>query len=289
MCGEFFLSVEVVVLGRVAKFYRRYQSITDFLRPMEIPLHAAHTGFFLVLSLFPALLLFLGLLRYIGFETADLIDLLEGILPGYLLPLVERLVKISYRHSSGTVVSVSVLATLWSASKGTHGLLWGLNAVYGVDVRPYWRSRSISMIYTFLFLIALVLTLAVHIFGSSLLDFLWMTTNPLFMWILNRIDLQFLLLLLLQIGLFSAMYALLPGQRHSLRRSFPGAVLASLGWSIYSRLFSVYVEHFTDYTNIFGSIYALALGMLWLYFCICILLYGAAFNRLLSETPPQAS
>ena len=79
------------------------------------------------------------------------------------------------------------------------------------------------------------------------------------------------------------MYALLAGKRRPLSRCLPGALLASLGWLTFSRLFSVYVTHFTQYTNIFGSIYGLALGMLWLYFCISILFYGAAFNRWLAE------
>ena len=109
-----------------------------------------------------------------------------------------------------------------------------------------------------------------------------MTTNPLLMHLLRAIDLRSVVLLLLQIGLFTVMYALLPEQRNRLSRSLPGAVFAALGWLIFSHLFSVYVEHFALYTNIYGSVYALALGMLWLYFCICIFFYGGALNRFLA-------
>lgn len=263
---------------------QKAKNISDYLHPMEIPLHSAHAGFFLIMSLFPALLLLLGLLRYTDYGVKDLMNLLESVLPQSLIANVEHLVDTSYKHSSGAVVSVSVLATLWSASKGTYGLLWGLYAVYGIEGRyPYWRRRSISVVYTFLFLVALVLTLIIHVFGNAIVDFLWMTTHPTVMLLLNLIDLRFLLLLLLQAVLFTIMYALLPGQRHSLRSSIPGALLASFGWAAYSRLFSIYVSYFTDYYNIFGSIYALALGMLWLYFCLCIFFYGGAVNRYLAE------
>lgn len=257
-------------------------SLTDFLRPMQIPLHSAHTCFFLILSLFPALLLFLGLLRYTGYGVQDLMDMLEGFLPATLLPVVESLVDASYRHTSGTVISVSVLAALWSASKGTYGLLQGLNAISDADnSRPYWRIRGLSVLYTFLLLVGLVCTLVVHVFGNAVIDYLWMTTNPTVMRILSLIDLRFLVLLLLQALLFTVMYAFLPGRHQTVRSCLPGALLASIGWAVYSRLFSVYVDYFTVYTNIFGSIYALALGMLWLYFCISILFYGGAFNRFL--------
>lgn len=269
-------------MEKLRAVYQRGRNIWGFLRPMEIPLHASHTGFFLVLSVFPALMLFLGLLRYTDLGVQELMDLLSGWIPTSLMPTAESLVEASYRHSSGMLFSLSVVTALWSASKGTHGLLRGLDAVRGITRRPYWRSRGLSMIYTFLFLVALILTLVVHVFGNALLDYLWMTTFTPLTTLLEMVDLRFVLLLLLQTVLFTAMYALPSGQRR-LEHCLPGAILASLGWTVCSRLFSVYVTYFATYTNVFGSIYVLALGMLWLYFCICILFYGAAFNRYRKE------
>ncbi len=265
----------------LSKIVREGKRIGTFLRPMQIPLHSAYTAFFLILSLFPALLLLLGILRYTEFTAADLLALLEGFLPENLLPVAALLVQSSYRYSSSTVVSLSVLAALWSASRGMYGLARGLSAVAGTKLQiGYWKRRFLSVLYTFLFLVILVLTLVLHVFGNAIVDFLWMTTQPVLMTLMSLIDLRFLLLLVLQTMLFSAMYSLLTMHRFHFWRCVPGAVLASLGWLIFSRLFSVYVTHYSGYTNIFGSIYALALGMLWLYFCICILFYGAAFNRL---------
>lgn len=256
------------------------RQIAAFLRPMGIPLHSAYTAYFLTLSLFPALLLLLGLLRYTELTARDLLALTEGFLPESLLPIATTLVQSSYRHSSSTVVSVSVVAALWSASRGTYGLLRGLGTIYGNQLPGgYWRRRALSMVYTFLFLVMLILTLVFHVFGSTLVDYLWMTTTPWLMAFMSLIDLRFVLLLFLQTILFSAMYALLAGKGFPLCAHVPGAVLASLGWLTFSRLFSLYVTHFSKYTNIFGSIYGLALGLLWLYFCICILFYGAAWNR----------
>lgn len=251
---------------------------------MGIPVHSAYTGFFLILSLFPALMLLLGLLKYTHVRLEDLQDFLAGFLPQALLPTAQSLLKASYRGSSGAVVSVSALTALWSASRGMLGLVRGLEAVYGRrPERGYWRQRIICVVYTFLFLVVLTLTLIAHIFGTAILDYLLMTTDPVLMVLMSIVDLRFLLLLLLQTALFTAMYALLSGQRRRLRDCFPGAVAASLGWLVFSKAFSVYVEHFSGYSNIFGSIYALALGMLWLYFCICIVFYGSALNRILEK------
>ena len=281
------MDAAVFILGgapMISKIYQESKRLAAFLQPMHIPLHSAYTAFFLVLSLFPSLLLLLGLLRYTDLTASDLMDLLEGFLPQSLLPTVSALVQSSYRHSSSAVVSLSVLAGLWSASRGMYGLLRGLSSVWGQPKsKSYWKNRVISVVYTSACLAMLVLTLVLHVFGNAILDYLWMTTQPILMAIMNLIDLRFLLLLMLQTTLFSTMYALLAGQRRRIRHSIPGAILASLGWLTFSRLFSLYVSHFTNYSNIFGSVYALALGMLWLYFCICILFYGAAYNRWRTE------
>ena len=120
-----------------------------FLRPMHIPLHSAYTCFFLILSLFPGLLLLLGALRQAAIQVEALMQLLSGWLPQALLPTVQMLIEASYRYGSGMAVSVSAVAALYSASRGMFGVLGGLRAVYGLTpMGGYWRKRGISMVYT---------------------------------------------------------------------------------------------------------------------------------------------
>lgn len=254
--------------------------IWAWLKPMNIPLHAAYASFYLMLSVFPILVILFGLLGYTSFGMEEVMALMAGILPDAFEPLAERIISGAYEHTSGTMLSVSALTALWSASRGMRGLLMGLNSVYGLEEnRSYFVTRGISMLYTFLFLIVVVLTLVLHVFGTTILDYLRMTTNPFLMFLMDVIDLRFILLLVLQTALFTAMYAALPNRRNSLKESLPGALLTSAGWLIFSDIFSIYVEYFPNYANIFGSVYAAALAMLWLYFCICIVFYGGALNR----------
>lgn len=254
------------------------------IRPMQIGLHAANAGYFIVLSVFPTLVLLLGLLRYTGMDAGDLMSLLSGVMPTALLPAAERLIINTYAYTSRAVVSVSAVGALWSASRGIYGLLMGLNNIYGVrEDRGYFYTRSISVFYTFLFLVVLILTLILNVFGEAILDVLPPARGALWEFLAEMVDFRFVLLLLLQTGLFTAMFMALPNRKNSFSDSFPGAVLASGGWLLFSNLFSVYVEHFSGYANIYGSVYALALSMLWLYFCLCLLFCGGALNRLLME------
>lgn len=255
------------------------------LRTVDIGARASSTCYFLVLAAFPALVLILNLLSFTPLGPVELMDLIRGFLPEALVPYAERIVNSTYQNTSGAMVSLSALVALWSASKGVHGLLRGFNAIYGVaEDRGYFYTRAISVVYTFLFLIVLLLTLVLHVFGTTILSLLPEPDNPVTEFLGGILDLRFFLLLILQTALFTAMYMAMPNRHNSFFSSLPGAVLASLGWLIFSDLFSVYVEHFPRYTVIYGSVYAVALSMLWLFCCISILFYGGLLNRFLMES-----
>lgn len=267
------------------KIKDRITEILRFLKPMNIPLHGAYTGFFLILSIFPTLVLLFALLGYTSYGVDEVLALVRGFLPEAFHPMAERLLVGAYEHTSGTVLSVSAVTALWSASRGVRGLLIGLNAVYGIEEnRNYFVTRGISTLYTFLFLLVLVLTLVLHVFGNAVADYLRMTTVPFFRFLLDAIDLRLFFLIALQTVLFTAIYAVMPNRHTGIRQSLPGALLTAVGWLAFSDLFSLYVAYFPNYANIYGSVYAAALAMLWLYFCVCILFYGGALNRFLTRS-----
>lgn len=256
------------------------------LGQMRIPTHAANAGYFMVLSVFPALVLILSILRYTSLDAGDLLQLLGGFLPEALLPATEKLVISTYAHTSTAVVSVSAVGALWSASRGIYGLLTGLNTIYGLrESRGYLYTRLMSVFYTFLFVLVLLLTLVLNVFGEAIVEWLPQAVTPAGVFLTEIVDLRFLLMLVLQVGLFVAMFMALPNGQISFRESFPGAVLASFGWLGFTELFSWYVDAFSGYSSIYGSVYAVALSMLWLYCCLSIVFYGGALNRLLRERP----
>ncbi len=245
----------------------------------RIGLYAAHAGYFIVLSLFPTLVLMLGLLRNTGLAADSLITVVEGFVPEILIPTVRRIIRSAYEHTSGMVLSLSALGALWSASRGIYGLVIGLNVIYEVkESRGYFYTRAVSMGYMFAFLFLLLLTLLLNVFGNSLAR---LADIPFFRFLDEVIGLRFLLLLFLQTALFTAMFMVFPNRPVRFLEALPGAVLASVGWLIFSRLYSVYVTCFSGYAGIYDSVYSVAVSMLWLYLCLSIVFYGGLLNRLL--------
>ncbi len=249
---------------------------------LQIPMHAGYASYFIVLAIFPALLFALALLRYTGLQVEDLVAVIGDFLPSALLAMAEGMIYRLYQSSSGAIIGVSAFTTLWSASKGIYGILRGMNAIYGVsEDRGYVYTRSISVVYTFFFMLIILLTLVLHVFGNGLMSLLALTERPVLVFIGEIIDLRFFFLLILQSLFFTLMYMKLPNRRNRFLDSLPGGVLSSIGWMVFSDLYSTYVEHFSRYANVYGSVYAIALSLLWLYCCLNILFYGGVLNQLL--------
>lgn len=266
------------------RYIARLRRLGGRIAALQVPLYASHACYFVVLAAFPLLVLVLSLVRYTGLEVQYLTNLVSGVLPAALRPMAEDLIVTTYYTATGAVLSVSALTALWSAGRGIYGLMNGLNAAYEVrETRGYLHTRLLSMWYTFGFLTVLLLTLVLQVFGNSLLGLLKNMDGMLFKFLTEVVDLRFFLLLVLQTGLFTAMYTVLPNKKNRVVAGIPGALLSSIGWLIFSDLFSMYVEHLSGYTTFFGSVYAVALSMLWLYFCICILFYGAVLNHWLED------
>ena len=266
------------------RWVKRFLAVCRYIAQRSIPVYASHASFFIALAVFPTLVLLLGLLRYTGLEVENLTEVLHGVIPTALMPAAQKLILNTYNSTTGTVISISALTALWSASRGIYGLITGLNSIYGVkENRGYLRTRAVSVGYTFSFLLVLLLTLVLHVFGTSLLQWLPLSNSPLFTLLESVVDLRFFLLLIVQTALFTAMFMVLPNKRNKLGDSFPGAVLASIGWLVFSDLYSIYVENYAGLSNIYGSVYAVALSMLWLYCCVSIVFYGGALNHWLMD------
>ena len=265
------------------KWMKRLENLVFNIASMQIPVYAANACYFLAIALFPGLLLILASLRYTPLSATDLIRLLEGILPSALMGAAESLIVSTYYNSSGAGLGISAIAALWSASLGIHGLLTGLNNIYGVQEDRSWLyTRLISVGYTFVFLILVIVTLVFSVFGQTLAEQFWTVRHPLVQFFVDLIDWRSVWLLVIQIVIFALIYMVLPNKHNRFLRSLPGAVMAAVGWQGFSNVFSFYVENMLEgYTNIYGSVYMVAIGLLWIYCCMCILLFGGVLNRLL--------
>jgi membrane protein len=93
----------------------------------------------------------------------------------------------------------------------------------------------------------------------------------------------FLLLFLM----FVAMYRELANHRITVKMAAPGALFSAVSWIAVSFGFSIYINYFSSYSKIYGSLTALAIAMLWVYMMMNLLLLGGEINVYLTTQYPD--
>ncbi len=244
----------------------------------NISAYAASTAFFIFLSLIPALMLLCSLLPYTPITEANLMTVAKDISPDAVNPLLVNVITEVYGQSAG-IVSVTAIATLWSAGKGILALMRGLNAIHDVEEdRNYFVLRLMACLYTVLMLLAVILSLLVTVFGNTLINVIersFPRSDYLFNMLLN-FRTPFIWLVLTVV--LALMYAYVPGTKQGFRMQLPGAGFAAVGWSVMTWAFSVYEDQFNGFTA-YGNLTTIIILMLWLYAGMYVILAGAFMNR----------
>lgn len=254
------------------------------LAGLDLQLYAANASFFLLISAFPAAMLLMTLLKFLPLDASDMLAMTSGVLPPATQGLAEYLISDLYAADSSTAISLSLVMALWSASRGTLAVLGGVNAAYGADDTRSWICRrALSMVYMLGMLLALVLTLALHAFGGRLQELLLSAFPSMGSWLSNVMHLRTVIVLLVLVLFFQIIYTAFPHRRVRFVRQLPGAVLAAVGWLGFSSVYSLYIEHFGNVSVLYGSLTAVVVTMLWLYFSMCIVFFGATLNEWLEH------
>lgn len=249
----------------------------------HVSAYATQAAFFMMLSLVPIIMVLMTLVQYTPVTQATIISVVKEVLPTTIQGAIIAIVNEVYKQT-GTTLSVSILVALWSAGRGMLAMANGLNSVRGCqEKRNYIFLRLRAALYTVAFLASMILTLVLLGFGNSI-KFLVNQYVPVLEYVSDVIiDIRIVVVMLLLIVIMLFIYRFLPSQSGKFLHQLPGAIFTSLGWAVLSFLFSIYMDIFKGFANLYGSLTTIVLIMLWLYFCMYAMLLGAEINHLLEQ------
>lgn len=250
----------------------------------RISLYASSACFYMTLSLLPSLVLILSLLLRFSITEQSLTSFLAAILPSRFLPVLNY-IKDQLPLNSSAAFSFSLFTLLWSASKGTLSIAEGLeNADESKRRKGFLLRRIWGVVYFLLLWAAITVMLIAHVFGQTILNRILAHSNEVSqLWsLLHR--LRFLYSIVLLSVLFALIFRIFPTQKASAKHCFLGGLAVAASWSVFSWLFSLYVNHFASHQKLYGGIGLLILILIWLHICIIILLQGGRLCLLLERS-----
>lgn len=265
-----------------------YKLIRLFSRKIDddhIQAYSAQAAFFIIISFFPFIMLLFSIVKFFPLTESSMLLLFSQVFPSGVNSMVVPIITQIYdTTASGTVISLTAITTLWSAGKGFLAIMKGLNTIYDIkETRSYLFLRATSALYTLIFAIMVIITMILFVFG-----------NRLFLWIEKRlprladmalviISLRTIVGLITLVIFFLLIYIVIPNRKTKIMQEIPGALLSAAGWMGFSYAFSFYIDNFSNFSATYGSLTAIVLFMLWMYFLMYILFLGAECNRLLEN------
>lgn len=270
------------------KFRNKFEKILEFIDRLtgdNVSVYAAQASFFLIISAIPLLMLIFTIIKlFINIDLRSILHVINAFAPAEISNLITTILnELFNKTSSIPVISITAISTLWLASKGIMALYMGLNNVYHVPMRNYIYSRLVSVVYTLALVATLILTILFFAFGNKFEIFIAshsIILSNIVQFILRGRIIFFMAYLTL---LFALFYKFLPKKETSFKNQLPGAAFAAAGWMIFSFIYSIYINNFSNYSYFYGSLAAIVFLMLWLYFCMNIFLYGAQINKMLEN------
>ncbi len=260
----------------------------------HLGLIAAGVAFFAMLAIFPAVsaLISVAALMTEPETVSELLDTATEFLPEEAFDLISDRADTMAGRASGTLgltSAVSLLLALWSARLGTGALADGLTAIHGAKSRGGLKGAVVALLLTLLMIgvgltaitamliVPLLMALASFFIGSD--GFLFLIAEAL-RWVVALGS------LIVGLGLLYRYGPNRPPERRSPFLS-PGLALALTLWIAASLAFTFYMANFGNYDEVYGSLGAAIVLMLWFYMSAYAVLLGAALNHWL-ETRPKS-
>lgn len=273
------------------KFFLLYQNLKklmDYFKKTALSAFAGQAAFFMMLSFFPFLMFLLSLLRYTPFSETTLLKQASQFVPVSFREFLGNMISEIYNIHAGTILPITIITAIWLGSKAFLSFIHGLNSVYELEeTRNYFVMRIYSFFYTIIFAIIIVIMLTVIVFGNKL----YFSIKQHFPFteksLISIINLRAFLSLGVLFLFFWLLYIILPNRKTKCINQLPGAFVASLGWLIFSYVYSFYVDNISNYSKFYGAMTTIALLMLWLYACMYILFLGGVLNHILEKKHNQ--
>ena len=244
--------------------------------------------FKLFFSIFPFSIFLMSIMGFLNFDFELITAQILSVLPYSLADPVNFFIKeIEITAVKNfNILSFSLIGSIYGASSGFKTAMRSINKAYGrKDMRKFFVKIIISVILVFIFTVIIIISFALLIFGKNILDFIknnfidYMSKSFIYLLNISRYALS-IIIMFFSVILINKL-ALYKNKKTSIKSLFPGTAFTVFSWVAISGLFNIYIDNFSNYSALYGSIAAVIILMLWLNIMCIVLLLGSEINAVI--------
>ena len=235
-----------------------------------------------MLALFPATIFLCTLIPYIPINHFQgyLLSILASIMPTDAYLAFRGTIIDIIKNQNGKLLSFGFLTTIYFATNGVINLMKAFNkSSLIVDRRTWVKKRLVATGITVAICLSLFIAIVIMLAGQYVISFIQSHVDSgSHFWIYPVMLFRWVIILIIFFVTISSLYRYAPAHKKRWNFVNPGSVLAT-GLAILTSLgFSYYINNFSSYNKVYGSIGTLIVVMLWMYLNSLILLIGFELN-----------
>jgi membrane protein len=239
-------------------------------------------SFKLILSIFPFIIFLMSLIAFLEVDVSGYLVAFTNNVPGEVGDIINTFIDEVVNTKRVTLLSSSLLVAMVSASSGFFTLMKGLNRAYDVTIkRNYLFRRFISLLLVIIFTALIITSLYICMFSDILNDKLF-ANHPELSEVMLSVR-SYAVAALLMFFMIILIYLLAVEKKIGIRRLIPGALFTMGLWLVVSKCFNIYVNNFSRYSAVYGSIGAIFVFALWINFLSYALLIGGQINAVIYD------
>jgi membrane protein len=255
---------------------------------------AAQLAYYLILALFPFILVLVSLMGTFGSEelASEVLTYFQRVMPQQAYAIIETFTAniISGQAEAPGLFTFGILFTIWAASGAFAALINALNRAYDVqETRPFWKVRGIAILMTLglsvLVLIGVLLLVLGPQIGDTIAQVFGLKDTFELGWNIARWPAA----LFFMVFTVALLYYFAPDVEQPFRWITPGGLIGVLLWVLASVAFNFYVSNFGSYNKTYGSIGAVIVLLLYLYISSLTIVFGATLNAILVRMKEEIS
>lgn len=260
------------------KIKRRIRNLTEIIFDPTVRILPGQIAFFLILSIFPLLMLVGYIASFFDISMSSLTSLIDSSLPKEIASIIIEVVS---GRSFDSTIGISMLTGFILASNGSHAIVLASNTLYEFPHDTFIKRRIKSILLIVMLVILFVFIIIVLAYGSVLAK---MISEFLSIKIFSDniyklfVVLRWPIAMILMFFTIKLIYVIAPDWHILSRNTTRGALFTTIGWTIATAIFSFYVSHFANYDIFYGSLSNIVVLMIWVYVLSYILVIGIAIN-----------
>lgn len=268
----------------VAKAQPVIKAVARHYKMANVSDSAAVLAYYLLLSLFPALLVVASLLPFLQLDAKTVMEGIEPIVPADIYQMLGPIIHAFLTQRSGGVLSVGVVVAIWSSSRAVAAFQRTVNRAYGVGRT---QNALINRVGAFFWMVVLILLLFALMLFFSFSQLIMEHLIPLFHfpeYLLSYFNAaRWPVTFVVTFFILAILFYFVPNARVKWRYVWPGALTAALGWLLLSQALSLYLKYFMHSIDSYKTIGTFIVLMFWLNFTGMILMFGAVLNASVQE------